>query len=420
MTSRLDYLTLTIRSDSKDFFETLTMLCKDMFLENLVNKMKNKGGIKYYPYHLSYENIEFFYTDPEFFEEQGMCIKISSEGLDYFLNYLGKLKVDFRDWCRKWRGLVFEGYETKCTRIDYAIDDIVKEGEKATLTMDKVLKTYVKGEFCTRLGKSGDFAPEKIARLKYRVKRIKGETVEGNTLYLGNRSGERLIRFYDKKAERLHNGKPMSDKITSWTRFEAEYHRDKAMNVFNAFCDYDDDNFCEYMSQIINGQFRFINLDNNNVSRCSLKSWWVKFLNGCEKHFQQYRKRPARSALARSLRGLSQYSTVINSLVQGIGWKGFGELIKNEVAVKQTLNKPTINEEILENLKEDKQEYETMNRLKNYVYNADDDFIGYLYEMHQKSLGYNRYLSNRFGCGKALLNSFEFTNFINGQEVLAV
>lgn len=52
------------------------------------------------------------------------------------------------------------------------------------------------------------------------------------------------------------------------------------MAVFNAYCDKTDRDFAEYMSGVVNNYISFINLDDVNISRCSLKTWWEAFL-GC-------------------------------------------------------------------------------------------------------------------------------------------
>lgn len=414
MKSRIDYLTLTIKSETKSFEETLDLLGRTMFLKDLIEKMVDKGRGLFYAHHLSFEHIEFFFTEPEDFSRQGMCIKFSSQGLDYFINYLATLKVDFRHWCQRWRSLVLDGYITKCTRFDYAIDDISYiDGEPPKLTMRKLFCSASNGEIRSRSRISDDLGQ------RIRRKKLKGDCVVGRTLYIGSRSSERFVRFYDKKSEQLQKGNSVPHNVNTWIRCEAEYHDGASMSAFNAFCDYEIPDFCRYMASALNEQLEFINLDNNNISRCSVKRWWRAFLNGCEDSFKLPAKKPARSALARSLRGLSQYTRVIYSIVAEAGWLEFMKFVANNVVELKEAGKKILKPEIVSDIAENYIHYEQMNAYTNYQYRSQFDDEEFFEHLNIQRNNYAAYFCKRdFSSGFMQTDSFLHKAFMDGQEVL--
>lgn len=369
MESKFDYLTLTIKSKVKTLEETINLICEKLAFSDLMNKMSFKGRAGFYDYRLSYENIEFLLTTPERFETQGICIKFSGQGLDYFVKYLATYNLDLKLWFGKFRALSFGDLITKCTRLDFAMDDITKKGEKPLLTMDKVIKSAKRGEIC-KLARVTDIITDSDISSREKIKNVDGVPVFGRTLYLGSRKSDRLIRFYDKFAEQKQRGEKLPDNVVSWTRCECEFHDASAMSVFNSFIDLGESGFNSYMLGVMNNQCRFINRDNNNISRCSVKRWWTAFLNGCTKCFKLPHRKPARSALARAERGLSQYVRTVYTLFQELGLDGIYRFFENKVDELKISGKPVYRDEVGKNILEDIHDYEEMDGMKNYRYNS--------------------------------------------------
>lgn len=411
MESKFDYITLTIKSKSKTLEDTLTMLGKDMLLHDLMQKMTAKGRAGYYDYRLTYENVDFLFTESERFSEQGICFKMSSQGLDYFNKYLASYGLSLKDWLRKWRSLVFEDYISKCTRLDYAMDDIATLDGCPTITMSHIYRAINNNEVCKKARTIDILCGAEISA-RDRIKYCSGKPLRGRTVYVGVRQSGKVIRFYDKLAEQLQQKKPVPKDVVQWTRCELELHDSSAMGALNAFLDYDDDHFAEYMRGVVNNQCRFIVRNNENISRCPSKRWWKDFLNGCTKSFKLPHKKPARSALARAERGLSQYVRTIYTLFQELGLDGVYHFFENEVNNLKASGKDPYNRELAENIREDIRDYEKMTALKHYSYNSVVDEIRFVHCLRDD---YNYYLYMR---RRSADPSGVHSVFMTGQELL--
>ena len=90
MESKIDYLTLTLKPENSSvrLDMALSTLRHTMLLGDLISKMTLKGRFAFYDFHFSYENIHLLHTTPDKFQEQGLCLRISSQGLDYLTAYL--------------------------------------------------------------------------------------------------------------------------------------------------------------------------------------------------------------------------------------------------------------------------------------------------------------------------------------------
>lgn len=380
MESKFDYMTLTLKSKTKSFEDALNVLSDDLLLGDLINKMVCKGRAGFYDYHLTYENIEFLLTVPERFDEQGFCLKFSSHGLDYFNKYLKSYNLTLKKWLFRWRALAFEDYTTKCTRLDYAMDDIVKGPDGCpAITMSNIVRAVNNGEICKRARTMDILCGAEIS-VRERIKYCAGEPIRGRTVYLGVRQSDTLIRFYDKLAEQIQRKLDVPADVSYWTRCEVEFHAENAMSVLNAFLDYPYDEFSKYMCGVVRGLCRFISKKKNdsNISRCPTKRWWTEFLNGCTSNFKLPHKAPARSSLARAERGLRQYVRTVYTLFQELGLEGIYRFFENEVDQLKAKNKDLIKPDILENLREDIRDYEEMTSQNHYYYNSAipslDDF----------------------------------------------
>lgn len=414
MESKFDYLTLTLKSKTKSLCEALKMLREDLLLEDLMHKMVLKGRAGFYDFNFLYENINLLYTVPDRFEKQGICIKFSSQGLDYFNKYLATYGMTLKHWLGEWRALSFGDYISKFTRVDYAMDDIVLEGESACITINKVFKAAQNGEIVKK-ARTLDFLTGADMSARMRVKYCDGEPIRGRTLYIGVRYSGSIIRFYDKKSEQLQQKKEIPEKCISWTRCEAEFHDNDAMGVINAFLDMPDDGFSEYMCGVINDHCRFINRTNANVSRCPVKRWWTSFLNGCTKRFKLPHKEPVRSALARAERGLKQYVRTIYTLFQEVGLDGLYLFFHDEVEKLKAENKEILRSEIVENLREDIRDYEERTAITNYLYNCfgnEDDLREHVAIQHNS---FRQYYVLATTCYRY---RYVHSIFMTGQEVL--
>lgn len=415
MESKFDYLTLTLKPENSSvrIDMALNTLKHTMLLGDLMHKMTLKGRFAFYDFWFSYENINLLYTTPENFQEQGLCLRISSQGLDYLRAYLKSCGIEFKEWLGMWRALCFKGYITKDTRMDYAMDDIRFKGDKPLLTMRKVLKCKANHEICKK-ARTVDIVNGDDLRTRERTKIMNGEEVKGMTMYVGVRQSDYVIRFYDKLAEHKQQRKEIPKDCTAWTRCELELKGSAAMSALNAYLDYSEKDFAEFMRGVLNDHCRFISRTSSNISRCPLKRWWREFLNGCTERFRLPHGKPARSALARADRGLTQYVPTLFTMIREYGIEGFLAWYDAKVDYFITSGKNLYKSELAENIREDIRDYEEMNGYKHYKYTAAEDC-----DLEENI---NRQHLDYFKKFYKVVRLCEFdeqhANFMNGQEVL--
>lgn len=419
MESKFDWLTLTLKPESpKVTFEDCFKLLGDkMLLTDLFAKMVPVPRVAHYDWCVGYENITLCCPSNDRFYKQGICLRISSQGLDYLTRYLATYFVSLKQWLGAFRHLCFEGYASYCTRLDYAMDDIHYDGEKPFITMKKVMDCSVKGELCKKARVVDLYDGDGVA-VRKRFKIVNKEPVVGRTLYLGSRKSEVSCRFYDKLAEQLQKKQPIPENCTSWTRCEFELKDGAAMSALNAFLDYDDVDFGKHMRGVVNNYCSFIVRNNENISRCPIKRWWAKFLGGCTEKFKLPHKKPSRSAYARAKRGLIQYMAILYTMAKEIGVKGVYGFFKEEIDKKLLCdpNAEIYKKELAENIREDNNDFEEMTAFKRYFYNSlvsEDVFKKNCYEQYCefRQLHYGANHMNKF-------DKQRHQNFMNGYEVL--
>ena len=416
MDSKFDYLTLTLKPENPNIrlYMALSTLKNTMLLGDLIGKMTLKGRFAFYDYHLSYENIHLLYTTPEHFQEQGLCLRISGQGLIYLKAYLKSYGIGLKEWLGMWRAMCFNSYITKDTRMDYAMDDIRFKGDKPLLTMRKVLQCKNRHEICKK-ARTIDVVNGDDIGTRERTKFINGEEVKGTTVYVGARQSDYVIRFYDKLAEQKQQRKEIPEGCTSWTRCELELKGSAAMSALNAFLDYSPEEYAEYMRGVLNDHCRFISRTSSNVSRCPVKRWWREFLQGCTERFKLPHGKPARSAFARAERGLTQYVPTIFTMYQELGLKGVCRWFKAHFEEMEAKGKDLFKSELAENIRDDIRDYEEMTAYKYYRYSTDIIDRDFYERIRYQHFGYFQKFYKVVRC-----NEFKelHANFLNGQEVL--
>lgn len=276
MVERLfDYLTLsclTTRCISVE--ECLDTVLKTLRLAGLWERFELVGRSRYYALIYRYNDISVKICEPERLASQGICIEFTGNGLAYYQSYLKDGGLTLRRVLKAWRALSVGGIFTRVTRIDHAMDEIRSNGDTPFLTMSKINNCVKNHEFTSRLrvrrGKEKNLV--EFDELSSKAGLL------GSTTYFGNRRSVVYCRFYDKLLEQRCRKLEVDESVTSWVRCEFEFKDARAMAVVNAYCDMTDDAFAEYMSSVVNNYVSFINRDDVNVTRCSLKKWWAAFL----------------------------------------------------------------------------------------------------------------------------------------------
>lgn len=154
------------------------------------------------------------------------------------------------------------------TRIDIAIDDIGTQ----FFSLDG-LRSLLAGETIGKKIVSKFRKWQEVCQ-----KRLTGEKT-GHTIYMGSRQSETFLRVYDKRLEQA--GKKGTDLGVEWTRWELEFKGERANQVANLIVKRQE--VGAVFIGVLNNYVRVVNLDDSNISRCSLDTVWQKFVNTVEK-----------------------------------------------------------------------------------------------------------------------------------------
>ena len=287
----IDYLTFTIKRSSPEYTLDISFVCDFLGLD--VNDFTMIGPRMHYTCCFdNNKNIFIYYSEGARAEEMGICVSMSGSGCRYFETVLGSSGADGQgalwvSFFRRLRNLNFSGYGVKISRIDIAADDKSTD-DKYLLNLDDV-------EACAN---SRDFVSRFRNLYHYTSKYLVTDQVIGRTLYFGSQKSSAFCRFYDKLAEQRvkYEGDPESlqqlDNIKHWVRMEFVFRRDQAIKIVNAICD--SASFSRYYAELVNGYLRFVDKDDSNVTRCTLKKWWKRFLGTLGRcklsvgHFKEY------------------------------------------------------------------------------------------------------------------------------------
>lgn len=372
MESKFDYLTLTIKPETgskHNLWDCLNVLRKFLLLDDLFNKMTDHGRCRFYRTLLTYENIQIKIPDYSDFARQGVCLEFSSQGLDYFTDYLRSYSLTLKGWCQAFRSYCFKGYTLNVARLDYAMDDICRNDEKPVITVRKVDNALLNGDYRSRSRCNN--ADDSPVRHRRKNKKVKGAVIRGRTIEVGSRHSECMCRFYDKLAESIQKGRIVSPNVTNWTRCEFEFHDSAAIGVFNSFLDMPEECFNKYMPGICNGRLFFISQTDTNISRCPQKRWWKEFLDGCTARFKLPHRKPVRSAYARAVTGSGkQWLPTLFTLIQCFGYSRVAIALRKEFNRQLKMGKNLYRREIIDNIIDDYNYSEEMNGFKHFLYSS--------------------------------------------------
>jgi DNA relaxase NicK len=164
--------------------------------------------------------------------------------------------------------------EINPTRLDVACDDHL-----GLLDVNRVLEEIENDNLRTRaLDCTGVF---EIIR---KGKRIVGKGKAANTIYLGSEKSETRIRIYDKAKEQ-------GDYEGIWNRLEMVNRRDYARAVLEVLVT-NGAEIGETVAGILADRIAFIEHDDSNISRCSLKGWWAEFLENIKRIKLMLKEKP--------------------------------------------------------------------------------------------------------------------------------
>lgn len=237
----LDWLQFTSK-DCNPYNVIIQLLRLDVKL--FVELEKGKLG---YKKQLMYDNITVLYEGKA---DMGTHVILSGKGCRAYerkepvLNLIKRLNQE----------------EIKSTRIDIAIDDI-----KGDIIDLKKIKYDIKHANVVSKWKT---SLEKVQRS------MKDGSIIGDSMQVGSRSSETMLRFYNKSLEQKEEG--------NWSRMELEVKGDKAFNLQKILTV---DNVGSLVVRIINNYLRIVqpNKKDSNKSRWKVKPYWKNIINTTQK-----------------------------------------------------------------------------------------------------------------------------------------
>lgn len=275
----IDYITFSIKPVTAELFDL------DFVLEFLgldVNDFTMIGPRMHYARcYVNQNGVNVYESVGNRVQEMGICVSMSGAGCRYFESNLkdGEFCENAEVWVqflRRLRELNFKGYAVNISRIDIAADDKASGGEDFLLDLDNV-------ESCSN---AREFVSQFRHMENYTSKHIMTGKITGRCIYFGSIKSAVCCRFYDKLAEqRMKYAKDAAklkelDGVTHWVRMEFVFKKKQAIKLVNAICDSPD--FALFYAKLVNGYVRFVDPDNDNVTRCTMKSWWRRFIGTLE------------------------------------------------------------------------------------------------------------------------------------------
>lgn len=227
------------------------------------------GRKGYYEHCYTSNNINVYQPYADRMSDMGWCVSMTGQGCRYYeeIQKDGEFVDFWREFLTKLRGLTNQGCSVNVSRIDIATDDF-----DGLLDLGLIIESANGREFVSQFRTAYEKGYDNI---------LTGEG-KGRTIYFGTRKSSTLCRFYDKLIEQKQKYKNDSDKlkeldkIKHWIRMEFEFKREQAIKIVNIICDAE--KFGDYFAKIVNGYVRFVEKDDLNVSRRTMKSWWKRFI----------------------------------------------------------------------------------------------------------------------------------------------
>lgn len=241
------------------------------------------GRVKFYEAVYRYEDISIAVPFHGFEDMQGYLVTMTGSGCRFFEQYHHKTLYDtpesiWRKFFCKVRGLNARGLSINIPRFDVAVDDFT-----GVLNMGTIVDSVKKGEVVSlfrRRNMRDYFCNPTLQDCSILTSCDHG--LVSQTVDFGSRRSNTYCRIYDKLLEQRSKNRDNPDELAkleqlpSWVRVEFEFKNERAIMMVNAYCDNED--FPSVYAAYLNGVLRFVSRDDTNVSRCSVKHWWAKFV----------------------------------------------------------------------------------------------------------------------------------------------
>lgn len=331
---KMDYLTLTLLPAKSNWTinEALEKLLKSLFIDDWLPYFKYVGSGQGYAEILRYNDVSLKIPNQHRWDKQGLCVEFTGNGLDYFVEYLRFNRgLRLRTVLNRFRCLCQFGCKTKCSRLDWAVDQQCFGDEKPLLCLQRIYDTLLAGNFVSKFRKADPSDESCELQSCYKVdagliddkllfRCIKSQDLStgkiGMTIYLGKRRSGTYIRFYDKLAEQLAKKGSVPDGCTSWVRYEMEFHRENAAAVLTKYLDLPEDEFQAYICGLSLSYIRFVDRTRSRKYNCVTTKWWLDFLGNAKKASLIHHKVKRNKFLNFMLAFKKQYGATFSRAVQ--------------------------------------------------------------------------------------------------------
>lgn len=299
---KIDYLTISCLPGKTDWTvtEMLDKLLKALLIEDWLPWFVKVGSGYGYDEIYRFNDVSLKISSPHNYNRMGICLEFSGNGIAYYTEYL-KLQrgITLRTALNRFRCLCQFGCKTKCSRIDWAIDEKCGVDDQRFLDLDRIQHQLIDRHFVSLFRKTD---PERVSgelQSCYKVDTgmidnnlpftfIQSQDVStgtiGKTIYLGKRRSGTYIRFYDKLAEQIAHKGSVPEGVKSWVRFEMEFHKHNAGSVLTKYLDSDsDEEFQDFICGLSLKLIRFVDPGRSRRYNCVTSKWWLDFLGNAKK-----------------------------------------------------------------------------------------------------------------------------------------
>ena len=246
----------------------LTKYFPEIFIQELFEY--RESGKYLYNRCYSFDNIvNFLYNENNFSitNNMGLMVELTGSGLDFVRSRISQEK--FEDYLIDVvEQLKADGYEVRIKRLDLAYDDF---RTRPYLPLRKIAKKVDVGDFVSKIRKSGVLEKNEIVNYNKAKK-------TGDTIYLGSRSSDTMLRFYDKHLEQV--SKDGGCDIPNWLRYEIVVKNKVALGIYEEIKEH---GLNKTYFSFLNSVLRFVvKSQDSNKSRVDVEKFWTKFINSGE------------------------------------------------------------------------------------------------------------------------------------------
>lgn len=330
-----DYLTISLLPGTTNWTvqEALNKLLKALLIDEWLPWFNLVGAGRGYDEIYRFNDVSLKFASPHNYDRMGICLEFSGNGLAYYIEYLKYHRgVTLRTALNRFRCLCQFGCKTKCSRFDWAIDEKCGADETPCLDLDVIQQSLLDRHFVSLFRKTDPAVESGELQSCYTVdtgtidKKIPFTFIQsqdvssgriGKTIYLGKRKSGTYVRIYDKLAEQSAHKGEVPEGVSSWVRFELEFHKLNAAAVLTKYLDCSsDEEFYKFICGLSLKLIRFVDPGRSRRYNCVTSKWWFDFLGNAKKASLTIHKPKRNKFLCFLLAFQKQYGATLSRAVQ--------------------------------------------------------------------------------------------------------